>query len=255
MLLAVDIGNTTIAMSVLDGKKIRGVWHVDTTHTERHLAADLDKALDQIRKRHCLPSRVIICSVVPRALKIMKPLFQRKLGLKISVVGQDIKVPIKNNYRYPRQVGQDRLVGAYAAKVLYGAPLIVVDFGTAITFDVVSQKGEYLGGIIVPGIRLTAESLFKKTALLPKVEIQRPRELIGRDTKSSILSGIFYGYGVLCDGLVRLIRRKLKVHPTVIATGGYVKIMKQFSREIQRVDEKLIFRGLYLIYQNLSESS
>jgi type III pantothenate kinase len=170
------------------------------------------------------------------------------LTARIFVVGQDIKVPIKNNYRYPRQVGQDRLVGAYAAKVFYGVPLIVVDFGTAITFDVVSKKGEYLGGIIVPGIRLTAESLFKKTALLPKVEIARPKELIGRDTKNSILSGIFYGYGSLCDGLVRLINQELQFRPKVIATGGYVEIMQQFSREIQKVDEELIFRGLSLLY-------
>jgi len=254
MLLAMDIGNTTISLGVMRGKKIIDLWHVYTAQTERQLISDLQKVLAGIKKRRYLIRDIIICSVVPRALGIVKPFLQKRMGIKVFVVGQDIKVPIKNNYRYPKQVGQDRLVGAYAAKVLYGAPLIVVDFGTAITFDIVSKKGEYLGGIIVPGIRLTAESLFKKTALLPKVEIERPKELIGRDTKNSILSGIFYGYGSLCDGLIILINKKLKLKSTVIATGGYVNMMKQFSREIGHVDQGLIFRGLYLIYQKGKES-
>ena len=159
-----------------------------------------------------------------------------------------MKVPIKNKYRYPRQVGQDRLVGAYAARILYGSPAIVIDFGTAITFDVISSKGEYMGGIIVPGIRLTAESLFKKTAMLPLVSIVRPKALIGRDTTNSILSGIFYGYGALCDGLIRQLTRTMRSSPRVIATGGYAALMKKYSSHIRRIDPDLIFRGLEGIY-------
>ena len=125
--------------------------------------------------------------------------------MPVDIIGRDIVVPIKNRYKNPKQVGQDRLVGAYGAMKIYGCPLIVVDLGTAITFDVISPKGEYLGGAIVPGIRLSAESLFLKTALLPHIEIQAPRHIIGKTTQESMLSGLFYGYGSLCRGIIDLI--------------------------------------------------
>ena len=156
--------------------------------------------------------------------------------------------PIKNRYKNPKQVGQDRLVGAYGAMKIYGCPLIVVDLGTAITFDVISPKGEYLGGAIVPGIRLSAESLFLKTALLPHIEIQAPGHIIGKTTQESILSGLFYGYGSLCRGFIDLISQQIKSKPKVVMTGGHTGLMKKFvSPKIRIIDEDLVFKGIYFL--------
>ena len=166
----------------------------------------------------------------------------------VDIIGRDIQVPIKNRYKNPKQVGQDRLVGAYGAMKIYGRPLIVVDLGTAITFDVISPKGEYLGGAIVPGIRLSAESLFLKTALLPHIEIQAPKHIIGKTTQESILSGLFYGYGSLCRGFIDLISQEIKAKPKVVMTGGHTHLMKKFvSPKIRIIDEDLVFKGIYFL--------
>jgi len=249
MLLAIDVGNTTISLVLIREGKIHLSWSVLTADSARTLEKSLRTIFRKIKREKNLQG-VVVCSVVPRVLAIVVPLAQKEFAVKVWVVGKDVLVPIKNRYCYPQQVGQDRLVGAYAAKILYGTPLIVIDFGTAITLDVVSKNGEYRGGIIVPGIRLTTEALFKKTALLPQVKIMRPKELIGRDTTNSILSGIFYGYGALCDGLIAQISRALKAKPHVVATGGYVDTMKQFAQKIELVDQSLIFKGLEMIYQS-----
>ena len=167
--------------------------------------------------------------------------------LKVSpkIIGRDIKVPIVNRYRNPGHVGQDRLVCAYAALKLYGRPLIVIDLGTAITVDVVSAKAEYLGGIIVPGIKLSADTLFQKAALLPLVRIAPARALIGRDTKESILSGLFHGYGAMLKGLIAQIKSEIKGHPKVIVTGGYTEIMKKFiAGSMNAVEKDLVFKGI-----------
>ena len=168
-------------------------------------------------------------------------------------MGKDVIVPLINRYRNPRQVGQDRLVGAYAALKFYGAPVIVIDFGTAITFDVVSKRREYLGGIIVPGIRLSAESLFHKTALIPRIDIVKPGPLIGKDTQESVLSGIFYGYGAMSRGLIELIAKKFKGDkPKVIVTGGYTAQMKKYiASQITKIDRYLVFKGLFLLWEEL----
>jgi type III pantothenate kinase len=148
-------------------------------------------------------------------------------------------------------VGADRLVGAFAAKVLYGEPLIIIDFGTAVTIDVVGSRGAYEGGIIVPGIRLSAQSLFKKTALLPNIaSFKPPAALIGRDTRESILSGLFYGYGALCDGLIERISAQMGRRPKVIVTGGHTRAMtKMISRKVHHIDKQLVIKGIYLTYK------
>ena len=206
-------------------------------------------------------SRAIICSVVPKASKILEDILKKNVA--VDIIGRDIVVPIKNRYKNPKQVGQDRLVGAYGAMKIYGRPLIVVDLGTAITFDVISAKGEYLGGAIVPGIRLSAESLFLKTALLPNIEIQAPKHIIGKTTQESILSGLFYGYGSLCKGMIDSLSSQLsfprKVGLTdtrscsresirVVMTGGHTHLMKKFvSPKIRIIDEDLVFKGIYFL--------
>ena len=252
MILAVDIGNTMICWGLVSNQKIHKAWRTRSDLPDEAFRREAGKILREIKRSPLVFSEiqaVVVCSVVPRVLRKLKPLLRRSLNKKILIVGGNIHVPIKNCYRDPRQVGQDRLVGAYAARSLYGTPLIVVDLGTAITFDVISRQGTYLGGMIVPGIRLSAESLFKKTALLPLVDIKGPKEIIGRDTENSILSGIFYGYGALCDGVIGLLAQKIKSRPRVIVTGGYADLMKRYAGRFERIDEDLVLKGLELLYR------
>ena len=242
MLLAIDIGNTTTGLAVIDKSgRIVSVAVIDTDAKVNKIKAVVAKIL-----RAQAISRAIICSVVPKASKILEDLLKKTLP--VELIGRDIQVPIKNRYKNPKQVGQDRLVGAYGAMRIYGCPLIVVDLGTAITFDVISAKREYLGGAIVPGIRLSAESLFLKTALLPHIEIKAPRNIIGKTTQESILSGLFYGYGSLCRGFIDLISQQIKSAPKVVMTGGHTHLMKKFvSPKIRIIDEDLVFKGIYFL--------
>ncbi len=242
MLLAIDIGNTTIGFAVIRKTgHIESVTVVDTDAKINKIKAVVAKVL-----KSQVISRAIICSVVPKVSKSLEDIIKK--SVPVDIIGRDMVVPIKNRYRKPKQVGQDRLVGAYGAMKIYGSPLIVVDLGTAITFDVISSKGEYLGGAIVPGIRLSAESLFLKTALLPHIKIEAPKHIIGKTTQESILSGLFYGYGSLCRGFIDLISQQMKVKPKVVMTGGHTHLMKQFvSPKIRIIDEDLVFKGIYFL--------
>ncbi len=252
MLLAVDIGNTMISLAVLRGKRIVGRFSVETPCKGQKNSWAIIPMLKDIKEKHPQINKGVVCSVVPPVSKMIQSVVKRRFNIKLSVIGEDIKVPIQNNYRDPQQVGQDRLVGAYAAKCLYGVPAIIIDFGTAITFDVVSSKGIYEGGIIIPGIRLSVESLFQKTALLPPVNsIKIPRQLIGKDTEESILSGIFWGYGTMASGLIDLIQKKCKGRAKVIVTGGHTSLMKKFIvGKIDEVDKDLVFKGMKILKKN-----
>jgi type III pantothenate kinase len=236
MLLAIDIGNTTMGFAVIDkAGYIVSSAIIDTDAKTGKIKAVVAKIL----RSHAI-SRSVICSVVPKASKTLENILKK--DVPVDIIGRDIMVPIKNLYKDPN------LVGAYGAMKIYGCPLIVVDLGTAITFDVISSKGEYLGGAIVPGIRLSAESLFLKTALLPRIEIQAPRHIIGKTTQESILSGLFYGYGSLCRGFIDLISQQMKCRPKVVMTGGHTHLMKKFvSPKIRIIDEDLVFKGIYFL--------
>lgn len=253
MHLAVDIGNTTIAFAVIKRNKVLIVKKIETLAKKDSLRLQLTGVLRGFKRRYGVFQKAVICSVVPAAVSIVKSEIKAELGIRALVIGEDIKVPMINKYKNPRQVGQDRLVGAYAAMTLYGKPTIIIDLGTAITFDAVSGKGEYLGGAIVPGIRLSAESLFLKTALLPQIDIKAPNSVIGRTTQESILSGLFYGYGSLCRGFIDLIAKQIKGKPKVVMTGGHTQLMKKFiNRDIRVVDEELVFKGLDLLLNSKS---
>ena len=254
MILAVDIGNTTIACGICAGKKVLAVHRMDTVSDKARLARELEKLCGRISRKYPSLREAVICSVVPGALAVAEKTIRRKMGIKPLVIGRDVKVPLKNNYKNPRQVGQDRLVGAYAAKCLYKAPCLIIDFGTAITFDIVSGRGEYEGGIIIPGLRLSAESLFQKTALLPRIDtIRAPRSLIGKDTTESILSGLFNGYGAMCAGLIDRISAAMSRRPRVIITGGHTSLMRKFIRtKITAIDKELVFKGIVLAYQKVT---
>jgi len=251
MLLAIDIGNTNISLGIIKGTRVLRRSMIKTPRKGVKACLELSKMLKEIKEKYPVIKRSILCSVVPYASQIVQGIVEKKLGVKSYIVGKDIKVPINNNYRKPQQVGQDRLVGAYAAKYFYGAPVLIIDFGTAITFDVVSSKGAYEGGMIIPGIRLSAESLFQKTSLLPPIHIiKMPRDLIGKDTEESILSGIFWGYGTMTAGLIDLIQKKYRTRMKVIVTGGHTRLIKKFiSKKINYVDRDLVFQGMRLLVE------
>ena len=249
MLLAIDIGNTATSFGIIDTRKVYSIQSVDTDLVKKSYKLKVSKILKDIEERYPLVDDVVICSVVPEVLSPLKKLITDVFQKLPKVIGKDIIVPVRNRYKDPKQVGQDRLVGAYAAKELYGTPTIIIDLGTAITFDIVSKKGEYEGGMILPGIRLSAEALFKNTALLPKLEvIEEPKELIGRDTAQSILSGIFFGYGEMCSGLIRKISGNIQGRPKVIITGGFADLMKKYlSKKVTKIDPDLVFKGIGLL--------
>jgi len=194
---------------------------------------------------------IVICSVVPKVTGVLKKGLLRLLGRRPYIIGKDLVVPLKNLYRNPKQVGQDRLVNAYAAVMLYKAPLIVVDFGTAVTFDVISKDREYLGGMILPGLAISLDTLAERTALLPKVKLDKPKEFIGRDTKTSMLSGIVYGFAALTDDLARRIKDKIGRQARLIATGGNIALIAGYCKSIDKIDRDLTLKGLSFIYEGL----
>jgi len=249
MLVAIDIGNTTTSFAFFKEEKIVRTFKVETNLPVSVMRAKIKRHLSFLRKDAHFRG-AIICSVVPRALRVIKPLVRNTVKKRPLVVGEDIKIPIKNKYRNPKQVGKDRLVGAFAAKELYGTPAIIIDFGTAITFDVISKSGAYKGGIIVPGIRLSAKSLSKNTALLPLINIKAAKNLVGKSTQESILSGLFFGYGALIDGIVKRLKKETKENPKVIMTGGYANLIKKYIHvKIDKIDQDLVFRGMNLLFK------
>ncbi len=246
MILAIDIGNTTTSFGAFEGTQLKGHVAIATQpwRTPDEIILQL-KGLTKTRQLHLTTAkRIVLCSVVPRMSTVLIQALGTLKTAPIQVVGQDIQVPLKNRYAYPEQVGQDRLVGAYAAWRTYKRDCIVADFGTAITIDVVTKAGEYLGGIIAPGLEISLEALAMKTALLPKVELKEPPELLGRDTANSIRSGILYGCAALCDGLVAQLKQRYAPKATVVATGGASPLIAKHTRSLDHLRPHLVLEGL-----------
>jgi len=247
-ILTIDIGNTNTTFGLVRGGRVLGCLSLPT----RSLSdAVVGRAALKLVRRHLaskgLLTAVCACSVVASVSRRVRRGCRKALDVPVYFTGKDIHVPIKNLYRKPRQVGQDRLVGAYAARKFYGAGLIVVDFGTAITFDVVTAKGAYLGGLIVPGFKVMQEALKTKTAMLPYVELAHPVELVGRDTQNSIRAGLVYGVAGLCDGILGRLLSGARKKFTVVATGGDAQLVRPHSRFLNRIDETLIHKGLFYL--------
>lgn len=188
--------------------------------------------------------QAIVCSVVPRVTPLVSRAVRSLDCPVVNVVGRDVHVPLKNRYRYPEQVGQDRLVGAYAAWRTYKRNCIVADFGTAITIDVVTKRGEYLGGVIAPGLDISLDALATRTALLPKIELREPPELLGRDTANSMRAGLIYGAAALCDGLVAQLKAQYAPGAAVVATGGASPRIAKHARSIAYLRPHLVLEGL-----------
>ena len=249
ILLALDVGNTGVSVALFKGSRF---FH------KGWMPTDGPRSYESLLRRF-LPSRpavseVILSSVVPQATHLLKKTL-RKMGLPApGVLGENIQAPVINRYRIPSQVGQDRLVNAAAAYEWYGGPAVIVDFGTAVTLDLVSRRREYLGGFIVPGLEVALAALAERTALLPKVGLKRPKEFLGRDTRSSILSGLFHGYGAMCDGLVTRMRARYAPRARVVATGGHARLMAPFCRTLQVVNPDLTLQGLELTSRLVKKS-
>jgi type III pantothenate kinase len=254
-LIALDIGNTNITAGVF-ARDAKGWELAGKAKIPSHSSALFDGSFRRLFKESGLDlaarEKVVISSVVPLVLARAIVSIRTISAFDVSIIGRDIKVPIKNLYKNKAEVGQDRLVDAYAAKVLYGAPAVIVDFGSAITFDVVSRKGAYLGGLILPGIEMGLASLYRKTALLPKVELRPASDIIGTDTVSSMRGGILFGYGAMCDGLVRRYKSLLGRDTRVVATGGNASLMKRYASSLAHVDEDLTLKGILRISQRKS---
>lgn len=252
-LLTIDIGNTSISFGLFRRKQLIKTFSIDANQSEIRFKKEIRKKISNKEKQRILS--VVVCSVAPSDLKVVVCWVKKELKMTPLIIGKDLKVPIESRYT-SQQIGQDRLVCAYAAQKLYGCPLIVIDLGTAITCDFISVAGEYLGGVIIPGIEISAEALYQRTALLPKIKIELPKMLIGQNTRESILSGLFYGYGALLDGLVRRYHEMFKKRPRVILTGGYAPFLKKFMKvNIYKTDKILVLQGIRLLYWNVKNSN
>ena len=251
MLLAIDIGNTDTTFGVFEGDELRAAWHVATgihRMTDEYAAILLNLMQHQKLKIADI-DEAVLCSVVPPIVSTFEELFQQYFHISPLVVSAGVKTGVRIRMDNPREVGADRIVNAAAAHQLYGGPLIIVDLGTATTFDVVSREGDYLGGVIAPGIRIAAEALFTRTAMLPRVEFTRPKRVIGTNTVSAMQSGIIYGYVGLVEGIVARIQRELGEKAKVIGTGGYAEIIAQETKIFDIVNPNITLIGLKLIHQ------
>jgi type III pantothenate kinase len=251
VLLAVDVGNTNVVVGVFKDEQLLAKWNLFTdiyktadeyTVLLRNLLTDKNIAMDDI-------NGAIVSCVAPQLLYIFEGLCRRSFGFNPLIVGAGIRTGVKLNYDNPREVGADRVVNAVAAHHLYKQQLIIIDFGTATSLEVVSAEGDFLGGAVAPGIGISAEALFKQTAMLPRVELHSPGQAIGKNTVAAMQSGLIYGYVGLIEGLVERMKLELDGDVKVIATGGLASTIARETNVIDDVVPELTLIGLRIIYQ------
>jgi len=249
LLLTIDVGNTHIMLGVYREQEIMVYWRLPTREdsTEDELGMVVKNLLHNSRLSLKDINAIAISSVVPPLMYSLERMATKFFKLEPLVIGPGIRTGLNIVTDNPREVGADRIVNAVAAYNLYGGPLIIVDFGTATTFCAVSENGNYLGGVIAPGIGISLEALYDKAAKLPRVEIARPDKVIGKNTIYAMQSGIVYGFVGQVDGIVRRMKNELNKDPMVVATGGFASLIARESETINKVNTLLTLEGLRII--------
>ncbi|MGI6119989.1 MAG: type III pantothenate kinase [Desulfosporosinus sp.] len=251
MILVFDVGNTNIVLGVYDQRELIHNWRVSTdkSRTTDEFAVDIKNLFDFYGLTFQAIDAIVISSVVPSLNSALEALARKYFGVEPLVVESGVKTGMPIVYDNPREVGADRIVNAVAAYHKYGGPLVIVDSGTATTFCVVSKRGEYLGGAIVPGVGISTDALFQRASKLPRVEMVKPTSVIAKNTVAAIQSGIYYGFIGQVDGIVKRMKAELGPETRVIATGGLAEMILEESETIETVDPLLTLEGLLLIYE------
>ena len=256
MLFVLDVGNSNTVLGVYQNSELKFHWRIETNRNKtedeygmiiKSLIAHVGLEFDDIKG-------IIISSVVPPIMFALERMCYKYFHLKPLIVGPGMKTGLNIKYENPREVGADRIVNAVAGIHLYGSPLIIVDFGTATTYCYINEDKQYMGGAIAPGIAISTEALYSKAAKLPRIEIVRPNEIIGKNTVSAMQAGILYGYVGQVEGIVSRMKEQSKVMPKVIATGGLATLIAKESPAIDYVEPFLTLKGLQLIYERNSEA-
>lgn len=251
MLLVFDIGNTQTVVGIFQKEKLIANWRLATDRQKtvdeygillKSLIAEENLAIKEIKA-------AILSSVVPPVTGLFERMVEKYCGEKALVVGPGVKTGLSIKYENPREVGADRVVNAVAGINLYRPPLIIVDFGTATTFCAIAQNGDYLGGSIAPGLGISSEALFSRTAKLPRVELVKPKSVIGKNTINSMQSGLFFGYIGLVENLITRIKEEMNCQPQVVATGGLAELIAGETKMINQINPYLTLEGLRLIYE------
>ena len=245
MLLAVDVGNTQTVFGLFDDERLHQHWRVatDPRRTGDELGLTLAGFLELGRV-----AGVCLSSTVPALVRSYEEFAQRWAGAPLLVVGPGTRTGIPVRYDDPREVGPDRVVNAVAASARYGAPCIVVDFGTSTNFDVVSPAGEYVGGVLAPGVEISMDALFMRAARLTKVDFVEPPTVIGKTTAAALQAGLVYGFAGQVDGIVERMQRELGVRAPVVGTGGLADLIAPHTNSIERVDPYLTLEGLRIVW-------
>lgn len=251
MLLVLDTGNTNIVLGVYEGDELKYHWRMETYRhkTEDEYAMQVKSMFQHVGLSFTDITGIIISSVVPPVMFPLEQMCKKYFNQKPLIVGPGLKTGLNIKYENPREVGADRIVNAVAAIREYGSPLIIVDFGTATTYCYVNEHGEYMGGAIAPGIKISMEALFDRASKLPRVQLTRPDHVVGKNTVAAMQSGIVFGYVGQVEGIVNRIKEDCSVVPTVIATGGLAELISTETKVIDIVDNFLTLKGLHLIYE------
>jgi len=251
MLLTIDIGNTNIIFGVFEGEELRNTWRMatDINKTSDEYAMFLLNAFNHKNLKTSDITGIALCSTVPPLVATFQYLLPRYFGLSPLVVGPGVKTGVSIRFDNPREVGPDRIANTAAAHILYKGPVIIVDLGTATTFDIVSKEGEFIGGVIAPGIAHAAEALYARTAALPRIELVAPKQTIGTNTIAGMQAGIVFGYVGLIEGIIERIQRELGTKATVVATGGHAYIITPVTNIFDTINPDITLIGLRAIYQ------
>lgn len=251
MILVMDVGNTNIVLGVYEGDELKYHWRVGTSRkkSEDEYGMFISNLLTHVGLEFKDIDGIILSSVVPPLMFPLEKMCEKYFNVKPLVIGPGIKTGLNIKTENPREVGADRIVNAVAALHEYASPLIIVDFGTATTYCYIDEQNHYLGGAISPGIGISTEALYTNAAKLPRIEIMRPDNVVGKNTVSAMQAGIFYGYVGQVEGIVQRMKEQFGTNPTVIATGGLAHLIGEESSIIDVVDPFLTLKGLQLIYR------